>query len=496
MEQCFNPYLPATEYVPDGEPHVFDGRLYVFGSHDESNGCVFCPQDYVCYSAPVDDLANWTNHGVIYTKTQDPLQDGRMVLYAPDVTQGADGRYYLYYVLDKVPFVSVAVCNTPAGKYQFYGHVRYSDGTLLGAKDGDIAQFDPAVLTENDKTYLYTGFCARGMIERIGAMVTVLASDMLTIVNEPVVIAPGVEYVDIQKSKYKAPLAANNKPCPYKLDNTKAWHSYKDHAFFEGPSIRKINDIYYFVYSSTVMHELCYATSKSPTKDFTYRGVIVSNCDMHINSYKDANLASALGANNHGGIACINDEHYIFYHRHTNNTWYSRQGCAEKIKIQKDGTICQVQITSSGLNKTALLADGTYGAYIACNLLVRGKNTPYVGDFALPYITQNGTQTFIANIQNGAIIGFKYFCKPAQQSVQKNFALATRGYIKGTFYVFTSLVDALGKVQKNAIGKINCEFSNFFEANSCKVTLPQKDFALYLLFEGNGNGQLLQISFD
>lgn len=30
----FNPYLPSWEYVPDGEPHVFDERLYVYIAHD------------------------------------------------------------------------------------------------------------------------------------------------------------------------------------------------------------------------------------------------------------------------------------------------------------------------------------------------------------------------------------------------------------------------------------------------------------------------------
>ena len=82
-----------------------------------------------------------------------------MCLYAPDVTKGADGRYYLYYVLDKLQTVSVAVCDTPAGQYQFYGSVHYPDGTLLGEKDGDEPQFDPGVLFEGDKVFLYTGFC-------------------------------------------------------------------------------------------------------------------------------------------------------------------------------------------------------------------------------------------------------------------------------------------------------------------------------------------------
>ncbi len=38
MKQVFNPYLPLYEYVPDGEPHVFGDRLYIFGSHDAFNG--------------------------------------------------------------------------------------------------------------------------------------------------------------------------------------------------------------------------------------------------------------------------------------------------------------------------------------------------------------------------------------------------------------------------------------------------------------------------
>lgn len=47
-----NPYLPSYEYVPDGEPHVFGDRLYIFGSHDRFDGKEYCENDYVCWSAP------------------------------------------------------------------------------------------------------------------------------------------------------------------------------------------------------------------------------------------------------------------------------------------------------------------------------------------------------------------------------------------------------------------------------------------------------------
>lgn len=176
-KQALNPYLPSWEYVPDGEPYVFNGRVYVYGSHDFYNGYVFCMGDYVCWSAPVDDLGNWRYEGTIYRKTDDPLNpDGKMCLYAPDVTVGPDGRYYLYYVLDKVSLVSVAVCDTPAGKYEFLGYVHDKNGVRLGERETDEPQFDPGVLTEGDKTYLYTGACASGDKSRTGAFVTVLGS--------------------------------------------------------------------------------------------------------------------------------------------------------------------------------------------------------------------------------------------------------------------------------------------------------------------------------
>ena len=65
-KQIFNPYLPSYEYIPDGEPHVFDGRLYIYGSHDKFGGDAYWLNDYVCWSAPVEDLADWGYEGVSY----------------------------------------------------------------------------------------------------------------------------------------------------------------------------------------------------------------------------------------------------------------------------------------------------------------------------------------------------------------------------------------------------------------------------------------------
>ncbi|MDD6035516.1 MAG: family 43 glycosylhydrolase [Lachnospiraceae bacterium] len=459
QKKCaFNPYLPSWEYIPDGEPYVFGDRVYVYGSHDLYNGHVFCLGDYVCWSAPVDDLDNWRYEGVIYPKTADPLnREGKMCLYAPDVTVGPDGRYYLYYVLDHVSVVSVAVCDTPAGKYEFYGYVHYEDGTRLGDRPGDEPQFDPGVLTEDGRTYLYTGFCGRGDKSRTGSMVTVLDSDMLTISEAPKLVVPGCEY--------------------------STGSGFEGHAFFEASSIRKIGATYYFIYSSEVMHELCYATAKSPTDKFTYGGVIVSNCDLHIDTYKPADMPAAYGANNHGSIVEINGQWYIFYHRQTNGTWYSRQGCAEKITVLPDGSIPQVEITSCGLNDGPLPGVGEYAGYLACNLFTDVRH-PFVGGEGFPKVMQDGRDGdenpgYVGNITNSATAGFKYFdCKGV-----KRFAVTTRGYGNGTFEIRTAW-------DGEVLGSVTLQYTNVWERYEAEANIPDGINAIYLTYRGGGNVSL------
>ncbi|MDE7211014.1 MAG: family 43 glycosylhydrolase [Lachnospiraceae bacterium] len=457
-KNAFNPYLPSWEYIPDAEPYVFGNRVYIYGSHDYYNGHVFCLGDYVCWSAPADNLGNWRYEGIIYPKTEDPLnRDGKMCLYAPDVTVGPDGRFYLYYVLDHVSIVSVAVSDTPAGKYRFLGYVHYPDGTKLGERQGDEPQFDPGVLTEGGKTYLYTGFCGRGDASRTGAMVTVLGSDMLTIEQAPVRIVPGCEY--------------------------SAGTEFENHAFFEAPSIRKRGNIYYFIYSSEVMHELCYALSDSPTGGFHYGGVIVSNCDLHIDSYKPADLPAAYGANNHGSIVEINGKWYIFYHRHTNGTWYSRQGCAEQIHFTPDGFIPQAEMTSCGLNGAALPSTGEYPAYLACNLFTREPSV-YVGGERFPKIMQDGrdgdeNEGYIANMTDSATAGFKYFdCRNVQE-----IKISVRGYANGHFEI-------KNRMDGGALARIPVQYSNVWEEYTAKLPLSDGIQPIYITYRGPGNASL------
>ena len=113
----------------------------------------------------------------------------------------------------------------------------------------------------------------------------------------------------------------------------------------------------------------------------------------------------------HGSLECIGDQWYIFYHRLTHKSDYSRQACAEKVELRSDGSIAQVEVTSCGLNQGPLRAEGSYPAVIACNLtnghMPHGSNSVFKEAF--PNVTNRGNERFIGEIEEGTLIGYKYF---------------------------------------------------------------------------------------
>ena len=255
-------------------------------------------------------------------------------------------------------------------------------------------------------------------------MATVLGKDILTIDQEPKIMAPGDEYTLPEKEALEKVKATNEKiGCPYELISVKNWEGFKGHRFFEFSPIRKVGNTYYFIFSSELQHELCYAISQHPIEGFVYKGTILSNSDIGIDSYKPADMPTAYGANNHGGIEKIKNDWYTFYHRHTNGTGFNRQACAEKIQIKKDGTIPQVEMTSCGLNGSPLIGKGEYPVYIACNIFT-DKPSLYIEE-GNPKITQDGRDqedgtpyegikkakdtSYITGIQKNTTIRFKYF---------------------------------------------------------------------------------------
>lgn len=509
-KQVFNPYMPSWEYIPDGEPHVFGERIYLYGSHDRFDGADFCLNDYVCYSADVHDLTEWRYEGTIYRKEQDirnqnipadaPVPErgfcatdepkegdlnppGIHAMWAPDVVQGSDGRYYLYYCLDYLPEIAVAVCDTPAGKYEYLGLVHYADGTVLGQREGDYIQFDPGIFVDDDGTvYLYSGNAPIQPEQEDGtkaSQVMVLSSDMLTVIREPKKLMPSV--------------------C--ESEGT----GFEGHEFFEASSIRKINGKYYFVYSSVNSHELCYAVSDRPDGGYRFGGTLVDIGDVYLDGRDAKDALNCLG-NTHGGIECADGQWYVFYHRQTNRTNYCRQGCAEKIYIEPDGSIRQAEVTSCGLNRTALEGEGRYPANICCCLRGAGGVTyshPLAMKMDYPFLTQDIADVdpesreaaaldeehapvqYVANLKDGSVIGYKYF----RFHGTKTITLTIRGDAEGTFFVKLSPEgEAVGTVDVKPSGAVWTNYTG-------TASLPDAVSAVYLFYRGSGAADLLQLAF-
>lgn len=488
-ERIWNPYLPEYEYIPDGEPHVFGERVYIYGSHDRFGGNRFCLNDYVCYSAGVKDLKHWRYEGVIYKKIQDSrMNDGKHELWAPDVVQGKDGRYYLYYCPDdKIKSIGVAVCDTPAGKYQFLGIVQDKSGNPIGERPGDTIQFDPGVFIDEDGTiYLYSGNGprTRGAIGREpkASVVMTMEDDMITIRTEPKKMLPTLG----------------------ESEGT----GFEGHEFFEASSIRKIRGRYYLVYSSVHLHELCYAVSSRPDGGFVYGGVLVSNCDVYAGN-PDCKPLNNIG-NNHGGIECVDGEYYIFYHRQTNRSMFSRQGCAEKLTLTEDGKFLQAQITSEGLNGAALPENHTYPASCVCVLYGKKPATmshPLAMGGRYPYLTQDGEdfdprekrvppRQYITNVKRGMTAVFRYF----QIKKTGQITVTVRGKAKGILKILYAPRQSEEEIRKGIrpettlAGEIEMIPYQEWTTCSAKVQIPAGEQAIYFYYEGRGKLDILEFT--
>jgi len=476
IKQVYNPFLPLDAYIPDGEPHIFGGRVYLYGSRDNEGGWTFCMGDYTVYSAPVDDLSDWRCEGVIYRAEQDPDYGERPYMYAPDVVRGNDGRYYLYYCMSgEFGFggyfgpISVAVCDEPAGKYEYLGYVRYPDGTPMKK----YVCFDPCAFNDGGRIFIYYGTQYQGESNDILASDDAKMADVMKRyrktreeilstddnVNGPAVVELEDDMLTVKGEPHHI--------IPYEAD-------FGGHEFFEASSMRKVGDKYYFIYSSQFNHELCYAVSSFPDRDFRFMGTIVSNGDVGVNGVTQQTKMNMTGTT-HGSIIEINGQWYVFYHRLTHKSDYSRQACAEPITIAPDGTIKQAEMTSCGLNGAPLEGKGTYPAVIACNItnghMPHGSNRIFTESF--PNVTNKGEERFIGEIGEGTLIGYKYF-----EGAVSGVGVLVRGDAEGVLEVRTELSGAV-------LAEIAVKPSADWTEASAEVQVSGT-FPLYLKYRGKG----------
>ena len=398
-----NPYMPLWEHVPDGEPRVFtyngETRIYLYGSHDTKK-TDYCGPDYVVWSAPVDDLTNWTCHGICYTAS-----DGGD-LYAPDVVQKGD-TFYMYAAENRGSSIMLVTSKCPWGPFE--NPVK----TELG--------FDPGILVDDDgRTYAFWGFCESHAGE--------LNDDMATLKKETIVHH----------------IMGHSKPFWIKEDDG---HVDPVDGFFEASSPRKINGKYVLIYSKRYEYPkpengvfgscngfLSYKWSDTPLGEYKMGGDISFNGGEVITGPDGNGIMTYQWGNNHGSLMKVKDQWYVFYHRQTGCNEYSRQAMVEPVDIAmgKDGKIYigkityengepvksdVVDATSQGFYLDGLDAYSIISAGYTCHMYDGLGKPMYQGNaegtnegVRVAHIqpVYEGESSPVVDIQSGATIGFKY----------------------------------------------------------------------------------------
>ncbi|MDO5443605.1 MAG: family 43 glycosylhydrolase [Bacteroidia bacterium] len=414
-----NPYLPLWEFIPDGEPYVFEDpdrpgeyRVYIYGSHD-SLIKYYCGLEQVVWSAPVDNLGDWRYDGVIFKSIYGA--DGEFlnpegkgdVLYAPDVTMkiGKDGKkeYYLF------------PNNQAGGRRSMIAKSDRPDGPFTVCnwdpqnpkRTAGVLAFDPAVFVDDDgRVYGYWGNLASHMAE--------LDPETMATVK------PGCE----------------------PLHNVISGSSQEGiFHFYEASSMRKIKDKYILIYSRMSPageyglpesnYNLAYAYSDNPLGPFTYGGLIIDGRARDLDDNGNIICTANPFGNTHGSIQEINGQWWVFYHRQTGTDQYSRQAMVAPVTVSvEEGKGGKVTISEGEYNSEGFCTEGLNplnksAAGWACYLTnpkgitEKFPNFFFTGSYIKPIRLDpesyagpfNLKQPFcpVVNNTSGSVVGYKYF---------------------------------------------------------------------------------------
>ncbi|MBL4629603.1 MAG: glycoside hydrolase family 43 protein [Paraglaciecola sp.] len=299
-------------YTADPSAHVFDGKIYVYPSHDietdnsiNDEGDHFAMNDYHVLSLDQNDLTA-IDHGVALSLDDVPWASKQM--WAPDAAH-KDGTFYFYFpARDKKGIFRIGVASSASPTGPFSAEPNFIQGTF---------SIDPAVYEDDDGSYyLYFGGLWGGQLQNwyndqfntedkypennepaLPAKVAKLSSNMLELAEEV------KDVVVIDENGKSLTVGDNNR------------------RFFEGPWVHKYNGVYYFSYSTGDTHKIAYATSNSPYGPFTYQGII---------------LNPVLGWTNHHSITLFEGKWYLFYHDSSLSRGKTHLRCVKMTELVHD----------------------------------------------------------------------------------------------------------------------------------------------------------------
>lgn len=312
-----NEPLVTHIYTADPSAHVFEGKIYIYPSHDldhemvsNDNGDQYNMEDYHVLSMEGDG-SPCVDHGEVLHVKDVPWAKQQM--WAPDAAY-KNNTYYLFFPArdhDDIFRIGVATSSSPAGPFK--PEPNYIPGSF---------SIDPAVFVDEDgKSYMYFGGLWGGQLEKwqtgsfipdaegpadtapaLGPIVAELSEDMLSFEVKPTEISIVDDNGD--------PILAGD----------------EDRRYFEGPWVHKYNGNYYLSYSTGTTHKIVYAISKNPLGPFVFQGEI---------------LTPVLGWTTHHSIVQFKEKWYLFYHDSSLSGGADNKRSVKytELKYNDDGTI-------------------------------------------------------------------------------------------------------------------------------------------------------------
>lgn len=310
---------PLVTHIHTADPsaHVFEGRLYIYPSHDIDSGAPFDDEgghfgmeDYhvLRMDTPTGET---TDCGVALHVRDVPWAAQQM--WAPDAAC-RDGRYYLYFpAKDRQGMFRIGVAASHRPEGPFIPEPEPMAGTY---------SIDPAVYEDDDGThYLYFGGIWGGQLQKYRDNRYDAAHEEPA--GDAPALGPRVGRLDACMTRLAEPtreiIILDEHGQPLRAD---------DHArrFFEGPWLHKYQGRYYLSYSTGDTHLLCYAVGDSPYGPFTYGGVI---------------LTPVVGWTTHHSICAFEGQWYLFYHDAvlSGGVTHLRSVKCTPLHIEADGSI-------------------------------------------------------------------------------------------------------------------------------------------------------------
>jgi beta-xylosidase len=319
MKRNAKPNQPLVEHIYTADPsaHVFEGKLFIYPSHDldkdvpsNDNGDQYVMEDYHVLS--MDDIDSpVTDHGQVLHMKDVPWVSQQM--WAPDAAYKNNTYYFYFPARDKDGIFRIGVATSPNPAGPFKPEPNYIEGSF---------SIDPAVFIDDDgKAYMYFGGLWGGQLEKwqtgtfdpdaqgpsgdepaLGPRVAELTNDMLSFKEPP----QEIQIVDENGN----PITAGD----------------EDRRYFEGPWLHKYNGYYYLSYSTGTTHYIVYAISKNPKGPFVYKGRI---------------LEPVIGWTTHHSIVEFKGKWYLFYHDSSLSGGIDNKRSVKftELKYNPDGTI-------------------------------------------------------------------------------------------------------------------------------------------------------------